>query len=245
MSHTIQDRDILHCIDAIGFLFVTRSISLTKSLIKYINQHNPPEHESMRICRKETKYKYPNDYWFQVSQEQMSFMQMIVSITGAVRILEIGTFNGYSAMGFALSALKNCKENARVVTIENNLLWSGNARGYFTKAGLSDYIHLIEKDATEALSELSKGSENHFDLCFIDADKKNTYHYIDRCASLVRIGGIVLIDNILWGGKVINPDEEDDDTIALIECAEKAIIDERFDQMICSIGDGLLFLLRK
>jgi O-methyltransferase len=223
---------------------VTNSIGLSKELVEYINSHNPPEHPVMKKCRLETAERYPSDEWFQISQEQAAFMGMLIRMTGARRILEVGTFNGYSAMAFAIAANENCNGNSEITTLERHFEWSENARSYFREAKLDGNITLVEGDATESLSKLVQLHENHFDFCFIDADKANTLNYVDLCLRSTRPGGIVLIDNILWDGKVLDPNALDTDTVALKECADLFSDKFGYKTMICSVGDGILFIVK-
>lgn len=220
---------------------MTHSIGLSPELVEYINRHNIAEHPVMRKCREETALRYPEDEWFQISLEQASFMAMIVRLTGARRILEIGTFNGYSAMSFALAANAFTSGGSEIITFDKNLEWCANAQGYFDDAGLAGNITLIQGDATETLPSFLSGRNGDFDLCFIDADKANTTNYLDQCYLATRKGGLIIIDNILWDGKVLSDDVTDLDTMALKRCAGAVQQDSRFVATMCSIGDGLLF----
>lgn len=223
---------------------MTHSIGLSKDLIDYINFHNPPEHPVMTKCRLETAARYPEDEWFQISQEQAAFMAMQIRMLGARRILEIGTFNGYSAMAFAIAANANCGGQSEVVTLDRHSEWSSNARRYFVEAGLADNITLVEGDATTNLPSLVDGKNDYFDFCFIDADKANTNTYVELCLKATRKGGVVLVDNILWDGAVLDPLAVDADTAALKECAVRYSADTGHQTMICSVGDGILFILK-
>lgn len=221
---------------------MTHSIGLSAALVDYINAHNSPEHPVMTKCRVETAIRYPDDEWFQISQEQASFMAMMIRMIGAHRILEVGTFNGYSAMAFAIAANANSGGLAEVFTLDNQSEWCGNARSYFEQANLTNNITLIEGEATLTLPDIIRDKEGYFDFCFIDADKKNTNFYVELCLKATRSGGIILVDNILWDGKVLSPETDDPDTVGLKNCAIRYSTENGYTTMMCSVGDGILFI---
>lgn len=223
---------------------MTRSIGLSEEIVGYINAHNAPEHPAMTRCRIEVEASNPSLAWYQVSPEQAAFMMMIVRLMRATAILEVGTFHGYSAMAFALAASEVSSTGAKVVTFEKDADWCNSARRHFQSSGLDQYIEVVQGDAAVELANFAAAHGNVFDLCFIDADKSNTQKYIDECHRVLRPGGLILVDNVLWDGKVLN-ECADRDTEALKKCARQARLDKRFTSTICSVGDGLLMLLKR
>lgn len=221
---------------------MTKSIGLAPALVDYINAHNPDVHPVLTKCEQESQRRYPDDFWFQISQEQAAFMQMLIRLTRSKRILEIGAFNGYSAIAFALAAQQLEADTAKVVSIEKNKEWSANANEYIAEAGLSHVASVIEGDALIEAERLVAMRDQDYDFCFIDADKRNTSKYLETCYRGTRKGGLIIVDNILWDGKVLDEVTRDEDTLELRICAQHAQNDERFKSTICSVGDGLLIL---
>jgi caffeoyl-CoA O-methyltransferase len=171
----------------------------------------------------------------QIAPEQGQFMALLVRLTGARRILEIGVFTGYSSLAMALALGRD----ARFTCCDISEEYTAVARKYWAKAGVADRIELKLGPAAETLKGLLKGSEGEIDFAFIDADKTNYETYYDLALQLLRPGGLIAIDNVLWGGDVANPKKMDEDTEAIRRINKKVHADERVDVSLVPIGDGL------
>jgi caffeoyl-CoA O-methyltransferase len=177
----------------------------------------------------------------QIGPEQGQFMALLAKLIGARRCLEIGVFTGYSSLVVAL-ALPN---DGKIVACDVSEEWTAIARRYWTLAGVDHKIDLRLRRATRTLDELIEAGESgSYDYAFIDADKTSYDAYYERVLTLLRPGGLILIDNVLWSGKVADPAVNDADTVALRELNAKVHRDERVDASLVGIGDGLL-LARK
>jgi predicted O-methyltransferase YrrM len=177
----------------------------------------------------------------QIGPEQGQFMALIGHLTGARRYLEVGVFTGYSALAMALSM----PEDARIVACDVSEEYTAVARRYWTRAGVAGRIDLRLGPALETLDALLGSGAEPFDVAFIDADKENVDNYYERCLKLVRPGGVVLVDNVLWSGAVIDPSDNDVDTAALRALVAKAGKDERVDVSLLPLCDGLLIARKR
>jgi predicted O-methyltransferase YrrM len=177
----------------------------------------------------------------QITAEQGAFMALLVKLTGARRIFEIGTFTGYSALAMALAL----PEGGRLIASDVSDEWTKIAREFWQKAGVTDRISLILKPGRDVIADfLAKGEAGGFDMMFLDADKHNYDHYYEGALKLLRTGGLMMIDNVLWGGDVADPSKTDEDTSALRALNAKIRADKRVDFAMVPIGDGLT-LVRK
>ena len=177
----------------------------------------------------------------QIGADQGVFLAFLVRLIGARNAIEIGTFTGYSAISVA-SALA---PGGRLICCDVNEEWTAIARRYWAEAGLSDRIELHLRPARETLAELErKHGPGSFDFAFIDADKTGYDAYYEACLELLRPGGLIAIDNVLWSGTVADPSKVDADTDALRALNVKIRDDRRVDACLVSLGDGVM-LARK
>lgn len=178
----------------------------------------------------------------QVSADQGAFLAMLVRLTGAQRALEVGTFTGYSA----LSVVQALPADGRAICCDVSAEWTDVAKRYWREAGIDGRIDLRLAPAAQTLAALSgEGLDGTVDLAFIDADKPGYAVYIDLLAKLLRPNGLLLIDNVLWGGKVADPDATSADTLALKALNLKMKDDPRFDISMLPVGDGLTLARRR
>lgn len=178
----------------------------------------------------------------QITAEQGSFMALLVKLTGARRILEIGTFTGYSALSMA----RALPADGRLIASDVSEEWTAIARDFWKKADVADRITLILKPGRDVIGELLvKNEAGTFDMMFIDADKHNYDHYYEGGLTLLRAGGVMMIDNVLWGGDVADPAKTDADTSALRALNGKIRSDKRVDFSMVPIGDGLTLVRKK
>lgn len=209
-----------------------RNLTITEPLTEYLVQVGTREPEVLRRLREETAPMAQSN--MQIGPDQGAFMAMLVRLIDAHRCLEIGTFTGYSstAVGLALPP------HGRMVCCDVSQEWTDIARRYWAEAGLADRIELRLAPAAETLEALGVEGAT-FDFAFIDADKAGYDTYYEGCLRLVRSGGLITIDNVLWSGRVADASVNDADTTAIRALNEKIAADERVDAVILPIGDGL------
>ena len=212
-----------------------RSVPLTDALYDYVLKVGVRETRVQRALRAATQ-KIPMA-GMQIGAEQGALLQVLVRSLRARRCIEVGTFTGYSALAVALAL----PPNGRIVCCDVSEEWTAIARRFWKKAGVDRKITLHLAPALETLSKL-KGS---FDLAFIDADKPNYWKYYERCLKLMRKGGVIAVDNTLWGGSVINPEKQSDSTRALRVFNKRVARDRRVDIALVPIGDGLTLAVKR
>ena len=217
-----------------------RTISLDEELYDYMLKVSLREPDVLRRLRDETA-ALPNRS-MQIAPEQGQFMAMLVRLMNAQRILEIGTFTGYSALCMALAL----PPRGRIVTCDMNPEWTAVARRYWTEASVEDRITLRLGPAMTTLEALlAEGEGQRFDVVFIDADKENYSGYFERALALIRSGGLIIVDNVLWSGRVLDPAKQDLDTVAIRAFNTKVHDDERVSLSLVPIGDGLTLAMKR
>jgi len=211
-----------------------RSIELDDALYDYLTRHSLREPEILARLRKETA-ELPQSA-MQIAPEQGQFMALLAQLTGTRIYLEVGTFTGYSALAVCLAL----PPDGRIVACDVSESFTSLARRFWEEAGVADRIDLKLAPAVETLDALiAEGRSGSFDFAFIDADKENYDTYYERALELVRRGGLVAIDNVLWDGSVVNADKQDPDTKAIRALNKKVHEDTRVDISLVPIGDGL------
>jgi predicted O-methyltransferase YrrM len=178
----------------------------------------------------------------QIGADQGALMALLIRLVGARRALEIGTFTGYSALAVA----EALPPDGRLVTCDISEEWTAIARRYWREAGLDGKIELRLGDARSTLAALRReAGDGSFDFGFIDADKSGYDHYYEACLHLVRPGGLILIDNVLWNGKVADPEVQDPDTMAIRQLNAKIAADPRVEACLLTVGDGVMLVRRR
>lgn len=216
-----------------------RSLTLTDPLYDYILRHTLREPALLAELRAETA-EMPMSA-MQIAPEQGQFMALLVELIGARRTLEIGTFTGYSALCVALALPADGEVTACDISEE----YTSVARRYWAKAGVADKIDLRLAPAVETLDALlAEDRAGSYDFAFIDADKTGYDAYYERALVLLRPGGLIAVDNTLWGGDVADPAKSDADTEAIRALNSKVRADSRVSMSLIPVGDGLL-LARK
>jgi predicted O-methyltransferase YrrM len=178
----------------------------------------------------------------QISPEQGQLMALLVQAIGARRAIEIGTFTGYSALWVALAL----PADGKLVCCDVSAEWTAVGRPYWDKAGVAGKIDLRIAPATETLDRLlAGGGTGAYDFAFIDADKTGYDGYYERCLELLRQGGLIAIDNVLWGGDVADSRKRSADTLALRALNKKLHRDQRVSLSMLPLGDGLTLALKR
>lgn len=172
----------------------------------------------------------------QIGPEQGQLMALLAHAIGARRYLEVGVFTGYSSLAMALAL----PADGYVLACDVSEEYTAVARRYWEKAGIASKIDLRIGPALETLKAVRAKNGAPFDMAFIDADKENVNAYYEACVELVRTNGLVLVDNVLWGGAVIDPSDNDADTQALREVSLRAGRDDRVEAVLLPVCDGLL-----
>ena len=209
-----------------------KTIGLTGALYDYYAAHAYREPDVLKELRLETAKL--TQAGMQIGPEQGAFMGLLVKLMGAKRIIEFGTFTGYSSLAMALAGA------TKITCADVSKEWTDIGRKYWTKAGLADRIDLHLDGGNAVIERLLKNGEaGTFDLAFIDADKTGYDTYYEGALQLLRAGGLILIDNTLWGGDVANPAITDADTLAIRAINAKVATDARVEICMTSICDGL------
>jgi caffeoyl-CoA O-methyltransferase len=217
-----------------------KNTGLDAALHEYILKTTVREAPVLRELREETAL-LPNA-GMQIGPEQGAFMALLAQAIGARRYLEIGVFTGYSSLAVALSL----PEGGYVLACDVNEEYTSVARRYWQLAGVAEKIELRLAPALDTLDALlANRAQDSFDMAFIDADKSNYDEYYERALRLVRPNGLILIDNVLWDGRVIDETVDDDDTRALRAIGAKVGRDERVDCTLVPICDGILIVRKR
>lgn len=215
-----------------------KHLNITPALYDYMLEVSLREHPVLKTLREDTAKMALAV--MQVAPEQAQFMQLLIKLIQAKRVLEIGTFTGYSALAMALAL----PEDGELITCDINKDWTANAPSFWQQAGQDKKIKLRLAPALETLQQLlNEGYRHRFDFIFIDADKTNYLHYYELALQLVSPQGLIAIDNIFWDGKVIDSQVNDGQTREIRRLNELLKQDERVDTSLLAIADGL-FLVR-
>lgn len=214
-------------------------IQLTDKLAEYLRQISLREPDVLRRLRDETA-KLPHG-GMQITPEQGQFMRMLARLIGARKAIEIGVFTGYSSISVALAL----PAGGRLIACDVSAEWTSIARRYWREAGVEGRVELRLGPALPTLNKLvADGEAGTFDFVFIDADKQTYADYYERALVLLRAGGLIAIDNVLWHGRVVDPAVTDDETKAIREFNAMLAKDSRVMVSTIPIGDGLTLALK-
>lgn len=217
----------------------SKTLQLTDQLYDYLLSISLREPEILAQLRAETQ-AIPGAV-MQITPDQGQFMGFLVKLLGAKKTLDIGVFTGYSALAIALAL----PSDGQVIACDINEQSTAIARQYWEAAGVSDKIDLRLAPALETLDALlADGQAGSFDFAFIDADKRNYNAYYERSLQLLRVGGVVAIDNVLWSGDVADPQVQDPQTNAIRDLNQKLHQDDRIALSVLPLADGLTLALK-
>lgn len=217
----------------------SKFISLGEDLYEYLLAVSLREPESLRRLRLETSRMPQRE--MQISPDQGQFMAMLARLLGARRILEVGVFTGYSSLCLALTL----PPDGRITALDVSAEWTAVARRYWREAGVEDKIELRLAPAIDTLDELIRdGRSNSYEMAFIDADKCNYHRYFEQALQLVRVGGLIILDNMLWKGRVVESGTRDESTQAIRSMNKQLYEDTRIEVSLLPIGDGVTLARR-
>ena len=217
-----------------------KTLDLNDRLYNYLQSVSVREPEILSLLREETA-KHPMGV-MQISPDQGQFLAMLVQLMGAKKTIEVGVFTGYSSLVIALAL----PADGKIVACDVNREYTEIARRYWEKAGVANKIDLHLVPAIITLETLiAKGETESFDFAFIDADKSNYDRYYELCLQLIRPRGLIAIDNVLWGGKVADPEVRDNRTQKIRNLNEKIYQDDRVNVSLIPIADGLTLAMKK
>jgi caffeoyl-CoA O-methyltransferase len=223
---------------------MSRSEFVSDQVRGYVQRWGAREHPVLARCREETQ-AMPNAR-MQISPEQGAFMQTMAAAARARRVLEVGVFTGYSSLAVALTLQAMHGGDARLVGLDVSEEYTDRARRYWRDAGVDAIVELKLGPAADSMKRLlAEGGAGGFDMMFIDADKTGYDTYYEQGLELLRSGGMMLIDNMLWSGRVADPGEDAADTAALRSLARKIHDDERVDMTLATIGDGVSVVVKR
>jgi caffeoyl-CoA O-methyltransferase len=217
-----------------------RTIGLSDELAAYVVEVGIREPDVLARLRVETA-AIPQ-HGMQIAPEEGAFLALLVELTGARRCIEVGTFTGYSSTAVALAL----PADGRLVCCDVSEEWTSVAHRYWEEAGVADKIDLRIAPASDTLNRLiADGEEATYDFAFVDADKRGYDGYYERLLRLVRPGGLIVFDNTLWGGEVLDQDTEDADTVALRALNTKLAGDGRVTLCLLPVADGVTLARRR
>lgn len=212
----------------------SKSLGLPADLTAYVRRVGLREHPLLARLREETA-AHPKAI-MQIAPEQGAIFALLVELLGARRCLEVGTFTGYSSLAVALAL----PPDGTLVCCDVSDEYTQVARRYWAEAGVADRVELHLGPAVHTLDTLlAEGAAGTFDLAFIDADKRSYPDYYERALALLRPGGLVAVDNVLYSGQVVDPTATDPDTSAIRELNERIATDERVTHVLLPVADGM------
>lgn len=215
---------------------------ISEDIEKYVGTLMTRESPVQRRLRAETA-KLPEEHArMQIGADHGAFFAMLIRILGARRALEIGTFTGYSALAVAAAL----PDDGKLVACDISEEWTSVGRRFWEEAGVAHKVDLRLAPALNTLEAmLAAGEAGTIDFAFIDADKARYDAYYEACLKLVRPGGLIALDNVLWSGAVVDPAEQDEDTRALRAINEKIRDDARVDAVLLTVGDGIMLAQKR
>ena len=215
-----------------------KTLGIRPELHRYLVEHGTPPDAIQRELIETTRRDFGTRAMMQVAPEQGALLTLLARLVGTRKAVEVGTFTGYSALCIA----RGLEPGGTLLCCDTSEEWTQVARRYWERAGLASCIELRVAPAIETLRALPL--EQDIDFAFIDADKSGYPLYYEELLARLRPGGLIVVDNVLWGGRVADPEASDDVTLAIRAFNEQVALDERVDRVMISVSDGLS-LLRK
>ncbi|QWF84525.1 class I SAM-dependent methyltransferase [Amycolatopsis sp. CA-230715] len=213
---------------------MAEQIAHAAELLDYVRKNSLRDDPLLRELRERTA-ELPAGKAMQVSPEEAQFLSLLVRLTDAANVVEVGTYTGYSTLCMA----RALPPHGRLVTCEVNRKWTDIAAGFWRRAGVAERIDVRIGDAAEALAALCRECPGSFDMAFIDADKASYRSYYESCLELVRPGGLLVLDNTLFFGRVVDPSARDRDTLGIREINAALAADDRVEISMLMVADGM------
>jgi len=218
-----------------------KMIVLNPNLYNYIVSHSVTEHPILKKLREETWTTLTNAY-MEISPDEGALLQMLIRLMNAKKCLEVGTFTGYSSLAVAMAL----PDDGKIICCDISEEYTNIAKKYWKEANVDHKVELRIAPALDTLDKLIDGGhQNSFDYAFIDADKQNLEHYFEKCLKLVRQGGLIAVDNVLWEGKVANDAVNDAVTLIIKKFNDKLAQDKRVYLSMLPVSDGLTLAYKK
>lgn len=206
---------------------------IPQDIAEYAGAHSSGPDDVQRDLQAVTRERTGNAAGMQIGDDEAVLMEILARAMGARRAIEVGTFTGYSALAVA----RGMGPEGRLLCCDVSEEWTAIAREYWKRAGVADRIDLRIGPGLDTLRSLP--GEEQFDLAFVDADKVGYSAYYEELLPRLRRGGLLLVDNTLWGGLVLDPAAEDEDTVAIRAFNDRAAADPRVRVVVLPIGDGV------
>jgi caffeoyl-CoA O-methyltransferase len=216
-----------------------KSFFLGPAIADYIVQHGSPPDEVQRWLIEETRAEVGDLSMMQISPEQGAFMQLLTRAIGTRRAVEVGTFTGYSSLAIA----RGLVDGGRLLCCDVSEEYTAIAREAWKRAGVDDRVELRIAPAIETLRALPV--DDPIDLVFIDADKPSYPAYYEELLKRLRVDGLILVDNTLWSGAVVDERAQDEDTVAIRAFNDLVAADDRVETAILPLGDGVTVLRKR
>lgn len=214
-----------------------KTLGLSDELHAYVVTHTSGHDAVLRDLAAETRERFPDQVQMQIAPEQGALLTLLTKLTQTRFAVEVGTFTGYSAICIA----RGLREEGRLVCFDNSPEWTAIAARYWEQAGLTERIELRLGDASERLASLA--DDPPVDLAFIDADKTGYPDYYEAVLSRLADDGLIVVDNVLAGGRVLDPDDENAAAIAAFN--ERVLADQRVDVALLPVADGVSLITRR
>ena len=222
---------------------MSTSFTLSAPIIEYLSEVNQSEHPALTACRVETA-SHPKAM-MQISAEQGAFMSFLIRQLDVRLAVEVGVFTGYSALVTALALRQNAGPGGKLFAFDISEEFTDLAKTYWQQADVESTIDLRIAPAGDSLSALaSEGYAGRIDFMFVDADKPSYQDYYEKGLTLLRTGGVMLFDNMLWSGAVADPSDQSLEAVALRDLAKHAKADPRVRAVMVAIGDGLMLVTK-
>lgn len=218
---------------------VIKSLGLSPELHRYLVDHGTPPDAIQQGLIEETR-RLGGISMMQIAPEEGAFLTILARLLGVRKAIELGTFTGYSALALA----RGMPDDGRLIACDVSEEWTAVGRPYWQRAGVAHKIDLRLAPALETLTALNGDPDalGSFDLAFLDAVKTEYQDYLEGLHPLMRPGGVILVDNVLWSGSVIDPDRQDESTRAIRAFNDRLVCDDRFDRVMLPISDGITLL---
>lgn len=213
-----------------------KSFFLSEELHRYLIEHGTPPDAILQELTDETVARVGGMSLMQVAPEQGAFMTLLTKLLAAKRVIEIGTFTGYSALCIA----RGLPEDGELICCDVSEEWTAIGRPFWEKAGVADRIDLRIAPALTTLRSLPE--DRSFDMAFIDADKPSYAAYYEELLPRIRPGGAILVDNVLWSGSVVDPSNQEDSTAAIRAFNDLVAADDRVETVMIPLSDGLTLI---